>query len=285
MVWVGSQVPLLTLTSVNIAGKVLAELRIGVRPMKVNLSDLPPREQNAQPTAGFRVPGLGITDESQRCPPRPVTHELPLPAAAFTLIELLVVIGIIGILAGLLLPALSQGKDSAQRARCLCNFRQIGIGVALYVDDNQSRFPPEGIYENMPGTRMLRLKDTQPALGGKDPLSSICYTKWVPSAKVRPLYPYIGVSQVFRCVRDKGLTMRPPCGHYPKHLAIPSLWATVGCSYHYNSGSLDYPTIDGKGGTLLRADLGLAWHKESWVLEPSRYIFLHEPPARPYCRG
>ena len=64
---------------------------------------------------------------------------------AFTLIELLVVISIIAILIAILLPTLSKAKRAAKVLHCMSNFKQLGIGLKVYTNENNHRYPPAPI--------------------------------------------------------------------------------------------------------------------------------------------
>lgn len=74
-------------------------------------------------------------------------HAFRSSSVGFTLIELLVVIAIIGVLAGILLPALARARESARRASCQGNLKQVGLILKMYAGEAGGTYPHIKIFD------------------------------------------------------------------------------------------------------------------------------------------
>ncbi len=171
--------------------------------------------------------------------------------AGFTLIELLAVVGIIAVLAALLFPVFSRVRESARRASCISNLRQIHHAVSLYIQDYDGVYP----YAINPADRA-------------HPDRWIEHPDFMAEIPRLPqfheiLYPYTRSKEVFRCPSDWGLQVAEIVPGWLLD-ASPSSYEVFGTSYFYHTFLAALQATDARvtvpADTMVLLDADGKWH-------------------------
>jgi len=192
---------------------------------------------------------------------------------AFTLIELLVVIAIISILAAILFPVFARARENARRASCMSNLKQIGLGMMMYAQDYDERYPPaylltaSGGYINqtnsgMPGARFLT--------GDAGTIGSGYNISWMDI-----IYPYVKSIQLFQCpssVEDARFTSY---GYNP----LISGWNRTASSRAISLAAVSRPSeviMNYDANVYYAADYGgIQWCGTTFTTTHAHYIYHH----------
>jgi prepilin-type N-terminal cleavage/methylation domain-containing protein/prepilin-type processing-associated H-X9-DG protein len=141
---------------------------------------------------------------------------------AFTLIELLVVIAIIAILAALLLPVLSKGKERARRLECQTRMRDWALAFIMYADDNEEHYIAREGYRPFGETKRDNWLEVQGRLlaSGRRDSDDVWYNALAIHKGVPPARRYAAPDQRPRFY-DAAKHFHCPNANFPKETASP----------------------------------------------------------------
>ncbi len=215
-----------------------------------------------------------------------------------TLVELLVVVTIIGVLVGLLLPAVQTARESGRRTACVNNMRQLGLGLANFESANR-KYPVGSESRSFPGYQRVTAQhcrwsalahlspyyEEQKLLGGLD-RSVPLYIDLRPDAIAPQNRPIVKiVVPLFLCPSDRGVAVSPIFG--PTNYAACTGSGNDGTPYDtdglffINSQIRMKDVTDGLAKTVAFSESLLgdsAGTNRSTVTPASAYQYVHSAP-------